>query len=38
MLASAAARLIRPRARMKARGNRRPLIGKLSTARWVEAP
>ncbi len=35
---SAAARLMRARARMKPRGIRWPLIGKLRTARWVEAP
>ena len=34
----AAAPLIRPRAQMKSRPNRRLEIGKLSWARWVEAP
>src|ERR1700691_6135602 len=37
-LAAAAARLISARARMKARGRVRPLIGKFSTARCVCAP
>ena len=37
-LASAAASLIWPRARMKDGGNRRSLIGKLSTALIVWAP
>ena len=37
-LVSAAAALIRPSARMNARGMRRPDTGKLSTARWVWAP
>jgi len=37
-LASAAASLMSPSARMKGRGKRRPLTGKLSTARWVWAP
>src|SRR5918911_4509348 len=37
-LASAAARLTSPIARRKRRGNGCPEIGKLSTARWVEAP
>ncbi|MNV70150.1 hypothetical protein D3C71_1630960 [compost metagenome] len=35
---SAAAPLIRPSARMKARGMRCPDTGKFSTARWVCAP
>ena len=35
---SAATRLTIPSARRKARGSGRPLIGKLSTARWVVAP
>ena len=34
----AAAALIKPRARKKVRGMRKPLIGKLSTARCVCAP
>ncbi len=29
---------IAPSARMKRRGNRSPLTGKFSTARWVDAP
>ena len=37
-LTSAAAFLIRPRARMKRRGKRVPEIGKFWTARIVEAP
>ena len=37
-LATAAARLTRPRAWTKSAGNLQPLIGKLSTARCVWAP
>ncbi len=37
-LAPAAAILISPMARMKARGMRWPLMGKFSTALWVWAP
>ena len=37
-LVSAAASLISASARMNRRGNRSPEIGKLRTARWVEAP
>ena len=37
-LASAAAHLISPRARMNSRPKRWPETGKFRTARWVEAP
>ena len=37
-MTSEAASLIRPRARMKERGNLKSLMGKLRTARIVEAP
>ena len=38
MLVLAADCLIRPKARMKGRGKRRPLMGKFKTARMVDAP
>ena len=38
ILLRAADCLISPRARMKVRGKRSPLMGKFSTARMVEAP
>ena len=38
MLVLAAACFTKPKARMKERGNRRPLMGKFNTARMVDAP